>query len=192
MIEIGVTMRGCLLVGAFMAVDKVYYNTSPEWEGYNEYNKIRADLMDYGFPPYQQHADKYEKLGFSRNDIAVIKRWMLADYEKATYEDLKAVSDWKEPQKITGEVIKSYLSDFLKRIYTNKIFWLWLILILISINLNRLCKLYAGANIVIVAARDLSIYKEFRESRICYMISAVFSLSLGILSYKMSKMLIKE
>lgn len=191
-LEIGVTIAVVVCtVGAFLMVDRIYYNTSPEWEGYGEYNKVRADLMDYGFPLYKQYADKYQKLGFSQNDIAVIKRWMLADYEKVTYEDLKAIFDWKEPQKITGEVIKSYLSDFLERNYTNKIFWLWIMLIIVLLNLNKICKLYAGANIIIVGALYGYLYYIQRIlPRVEYVIwiSAVFSLTFAIFScYKLSR-----
>lgn len=147
---ITVIMSIVAIMGALVIVDNIYYATSDEWKGYQEYNEVRADLLDYGIPSYDMYASNYEKIGFSRNDIAIYKGWCLADFEKYDIETLKEIASWKESTKVDFSKIKMWCKDFWSKNYINIAFWLWLCLVLISLSLNKVCKLYGVFNAMLV------------------------------------------
>ena len=57
-----------VLFGAVFAVNRwdwhMYQTT--EWQEYQEFNELRSQLLDYGFPDYDSNRDLYEELGISR------------------------------------------------------------------------------------------------------------------------------
>ena len=44
-------------------VDFCAYEINPEWKSYKEFNLLRTDLLDYGFPDYASNAEAYGELG---------------------------------------------------------------------------------------------------------------------------------
>lgn len=174
------------IIGVFLIIDNVYYAMSSEWKGYQEYNEVRADLLDYGIPPYDMYASKYEEIGFSRNDIAIYKGWCLADFEKYDVETLKEIASWKENTKVDFSKIKLWFKDFWSKNYTNIALWIWLCLVLVALNLNKVCKLYGIFNVLLVIMEYGYLYYIGRlvprVEGVIWM-SAVFSMLICIISF---------
>ena len=93
----------------------MYYNYSNGWKGYDEYNKVRSELLDYGVPNYDIYKEKYDSIGFSRNDVELLKSWCFADFEKYNVRTLKDIASWKEGKKLSYETIKLWVKDFIAR-----------------------------------------------------------------------------
>ena len=53
------------------------FRASEEWDHYKEYNTLKADLQDYGWPDYYEFLEQYNELGISRNDYEL---WVDRDY----------------------------------------------------------------------------------------------------------------
>ncbi|MCI6867620.1 MAG: hypothetical protein MR871_06660, partial [Lachnospiraceae bacterium] len=55
-------------------VDRSFYRT-PEWETYDQFNEIRTELYDYGFPSYDQNEEAYRSLGIDKNAYDLLRGW---------------------------------------------------------------------------------------------------------------------
>lgn len=133
----------------FVVIDKGSYQINSEWKEYKKYNQVRADLLDYGVPEWENNRENYEKLGISQNDYEMLRNWYIEDYEKFDYETLVKIVSFRE--KAHGSVWDCLL-DFCNRISINKLFYIWLLLILFllfSFN-NSNCKLFSIMNIVCI------------------------------------------
>ena len=64
-------------------VDRSFYRT-PEWETYDQFNEIRTELYDYGFPSYDQNEEAYRSLGIDKNAYDLLRGWNFMDTEKFT------------------------------------------------------------------------------------------------------------
>ena len=82
------------------AVDALLYSPKP-WADYLRYNNVRSELLDYGFAPVESQAEAYEKIGFSMNDLEVLRDWNFADDKVFTYEKMKALDAIQIEQNMT-------------------------------------------------------------------------------------------
>lgn len=106
---------GCL--GLHQLSLKMYEN-DPAWKAYREYNPLKVELQDYGWPDYMTNIETYTALGVSENDY---KLWAsYRDYGEdqiLTVDYLQQVVDIKnKPSGIVAKV-KSYIKmipDFLE------------------------------------------------------------------------------
>lgn len=70
-----------VIVSAFLlyAVNSYTYNSNDEWRDFSEYNAARAQLLDLGFPEYEENREDYERLGVSESDLLLYLTWNFAD-----------------------------------------------------------------------------------------------------------------
>lgn len=69
-----------------------YYQQSPQWSYYQQYNKLRQYITDY--PNYQyseQTKDVYRAVGWSENDVSMFRSWSFADKEIFSLDDLSVI-----------------------------------------------------------------------------------------------------
>ena len=64
-----------LLIAAGTAgtVDSFMYR-SGEWQEYQEFNSLRSQLLDYGFPDYDS-TEIYQELGITREAYELYRTW---------------------------------------------------------------------------------------------------------------------
>lgn len=69
-------------------IDRACYLTDETWSYYSEYNSLRSELWDFGFPDYTQNQELYESLGISQSDIVMYRnRWnMDEDLKRVTFQ----------------------------------------------------------------------------------------------------------
>lgn len=78
------------------------------WQNYQKYNRLRTELMDYGFPDYSENRSLYESLGITEEDLTLYKSWDFGDPERFTVEKMQALCQAK---KATGFSLRELLSS---------------------------------------------------------------------------------
>ncbi len=121
---------------AIYSVDRAYYLKDESWRYYLEYNELRGELWDFGFPDYEKNKELYENLGISRNDIEMYRNWNMDD-EKLPVESMRALVGAKEEQKFSGELVKGFIKDLGKNFLCLPLFGIFLAASVISIALNK-------------------------------------------------------
>lgn len=91
--------------------DKVY-NSNPAWKEYREFNKVRAEMLDYGFPEYDENREIYQKYGISKNDLEMYRNWNYGDPERFTEEMLRDLADAKEERHLSMDVVREFFTQF--------------------------------------------------------------------------------
>lgn len=114
-------------------IDGMHYSSDEEWSKYQEFNKVRTELWDYGFPDYEENQEAYESVGISENDYNYYLMWNM-DEEVMTIENLQVIADAK-PEK-TFDALK-FFSIFPKNFLGLGVFVLFLVLSVVAIWLNR-------------------------------------------------------
>ena len=122
---------GVLSVGLY-AIDRLHYQTD-EWKAFTEFNEVRTELWDYGFPDYIENAEAYENAGISYNDCWFYLCWNM-DNELLSTEKLQLVADAKGAKELSlTEFFENYPSSFLKI----NLFVLYIALSIVAIGLNK-------------------------------------------------------
>lgn len=85
---------------------------SAEWEEYQEFNQLRSELLDYGFPDYDSNQEIYEELGISREAYELYKSWNFNDTEKFDTEVMKKLVDLKQKRSLTIRTVTAFLRRF--------------------------------------------------------------------------------
>lgn len=91
------------------AFDAWSYRHMDNWNEYLEFNSLRAQLLDYGFPSYEENLELYQSLGISKRDLTLYKDWEFADPEVFTIEAMEQLVAAKEPR--TPAVLTDLWSD---------------------------------------------------------------------------------
>ena len=112
-LEICVLTFGVLLLSVF-GVDRWDSSKyrSAEWKEYQEFNRLRSELLDYGFPDYDSNQEIYEELGISREAYELYKSWNFNDTEKFDTEVMKKLVDLKQKRPLTIRTVTAFLRRF--------------------------------------------------------------------------------
>lgn len=101
----------CLLIAVvfgFEIGDRLVYQYGPQkeaWKYYNEYNVFRSELLDYGIPEYEEHAEEYQEIGLSETDIRMLENWTFSDPEVFNVETFEKIVSMKEKKTLSFEII---------------------------------------------------------------------------------------
>lgn len=82
--------------GLVFAENRAY--AGEDWQAYQRYNQLRTELMDYGFPEYEENRALYASLGITEEDLALYKSWDFGDPERFNVETMEALCQAKERQ----------------------------------------------------------------------------------------------
>lgn len=74
------------------------YQHIDNWNEYLHFNSLRAQLLDYGFPDYEENIELYTSLGISEQDLTLYQNWEFADPERFTIEVMEQLVAAKEPR----------------------------------------------------------------------------------------------
>lgn len=85
---------------------------SAEWKEYQEFNQLRSELLDYGFPDYDSNQEIYEELGIGREAYELYKSWNFNDTEKFDTEVMKKLVDLKQKRPLTIRTVTAFLRRF--------------------------------------------------------------------------------
>lgn len=105
----------CLL---FRGYDTWSYQQDPDWVAYKEFNSLRAQLVDYGFPDYAANQELYESLNISESDLAVFKSWNFADPEVFTVDTMRKLVEAKGERGFSRWRCINTVNNFFKYRYS--------------------------------------------------------------------------
>lgn len=86
---IGISVCLIICIGVVEGIDFISYRTSDEWQKYVEYNKMRTELLDYGFPDYESNQDTYKQLNINEDAYQLYSSWNFRDPEKFNISTMK-------------------------------------------------------------------------------------------------------
>ena len=122
---------GVLSLGLYL-INWAAYNTDNQWKAYLEYNQVRADLWDTGFPDYEANKSLYESLGISESDFVYYVCWNM-DEEVLTIDTLKTLQEAKAER---GFSLTEFLNMFPRDFIPLSVFTMFLVVSAIAVALN--------------------------------------------------------
>lgn len=95
--------------------DVKHYENNSAWHEYREWDNLRIQLLDYGFPDYDENKEVYTKLNISYEDMQLFKNWNYADTEVFTPEAMKQLIAVKQKQKVNMDLVRGFFTDDILR-----------------------------------------------------------------------------
>src|SRR2546423_10765812 len=97
----GVTLRRvlpvlcfvCLAAGLLNRINQEYYGHSRGWENFYSYNSVRAEFIDRHKIDWDKNTKPlFERIGWSRNDLAMLESWFYLDAGVYSFEKLEFIA----------------------------------------------------------------------------------------------------
>lgn len=117
----------CLYAGSFAAlflislmlnvIDIHSYTSAEGWETYREFNDMRSNLLDYGFPDYETNQAAYEALGITKDDYNLYKSGNHADPELFDQEVIETLTALCQRKELNRAFVCNYFEQFPLRFF---------------------------------------------------------------------------
>lgn len=128
-------MIGVAALG-FQTIDRYIYNQNPEWAEYMEFNSLRNQLYDLGFPNYAENVDVYEKVGISESDMAFFRTWNM-DLNVFTIENMQKLVDAKPDLRLDSQMFANFLKIYPLKFFSIALFPFFLMTALMLVIQKR-------------------------------------------------------
>ena len=112
-----------ILCGAAWGINKLSYSMSEEASTYKELNDVRSDIMDYGFPSYDENRELYDSLGITRNAWQLFSKWNFYDPEVFTIDVQKKILEAQTRKALDLELIKDFFDKYPFKWFENPMFY---------------------------------------------------------------------
>lgn len=136
---IGVFAVLFVLAVGFYSLDRMQYR-SQEWQEYLEFNTLRAQLWDYGFPSYEKYQEEYEALDLDASTDSMFRRWNSLDPDRITTDTFRKLLELREPKKLDGEFWQRFICAYFFNVYQIPSFFLALFAIILWLHFNKRSK----------------------------------------------------
>ena len=110
--------------------DKLAYQNDPVWKQFRDFDVLREELYDYGFPDYPTNVETYREAGISDAGYTLYRNWNFADPDRFTPEVMQKLIDVKEPRHFGKAVIKAFILEVPLKLLQKPIVWYLLFLLL--------------------------------------------------------------
>ncbi|MEJ8734534.1 hypothetical protein [Mediterraneibacter sp. ICN-202921] len=114
-------------------INEQAYASSSLWKEYKEFNKIRPQIVDNIPIVYEDNVDELQKIGLSENDLKCVYRWIFADKETFSIENMQELAELN-PVK---EKWNFNIPDILKKMLTLKYNYYFFIIIVLAFYFNE-------------------------------------------------------
>ncbi len=131
--SLGVFGALAVFIAVLFLVDHLAYETDPMWKSYKEYNELRTELLDYGFPDHKGNEEAYDRIGINKNAFRLYSSGNYYDPDKFNVQVMEQLVRLKPERKFTVDTIKSFIDrmpEILKNTYT-----FWCVCILLALYL---------------------------------------------------------
>lgn len=91
--------------------DVRHYNNNQAWHEYREWDNLRIQLLDYGFPDYEENREVYQKLNISYEDLQLFEHWNFADTEIFTPDAMKQLIAVKQKRKVNMNLVRGFFTE---------------------------------------------------------------------------------
>ncbi len=156
-----------VLVGCLHLADRYAYR-SPQWQEYLEYNDLRTELLDYGFPPYAENKEVYQELGINRTALQLYRGWNYVDTEKFTTETMRRLIALKEPRRASLQLLKGFWDEVPIGLLQRTSFCCFLLIAAYSILWGKHTKYTAATRIYELALVTLLYLYQYYTGRYLY------------------------
>ncbi len=156
-----------VLTGCLHMTDRAAYR-SKEWQEYLEYNELRTELLDYGFPDYDANAEAYEALGIDRTAYRMYRGWNFLDTEKFTPEVMRKLIALKTPKRVSFQLLKNFLREVPPKLFARESFCCFLLLFFFWILWGEHSKCAAAAVLYEAAVTGLLYFYLYYTGRYLY------------------------
>lgn len=93
--------------------------SSAEWNSFLSYNRVRTSLLDYGIPDYETHAEAYQELDITENDLEVLREWNYGDNKVFSFDNLTAINALKEQRTVSATVAVQAVRDIFRAVHSS-------------------------------------------------------------------------
>ncbi len=139
--------------------DRMAYRAAPESASYEELNDARAQLIDFGFPKYNENVELFESLGITYNAYKLFSKWNFYDPEVFTLEKIKALCEVQQRKTVSLETMRDFLDLYPYRWFRNPMFYCFLVTLVIALLHGKHgWKTYAVIGLLIAALVVLFYY----------------------------------
>ncbi len=112
-----VTLVSCFSLYVY---DLHAYERDPDWREYREFNSLRSELLDKGFPDYDENEELYESVGIYKKDLRMFACWDFDDTELFVTPTLKKLVEVKPGPTVNFITVKKLLIAVLNRIWNER------------------------------------------------------------------------
>lgn len=115
-------LTGLSLVLFLRAYNYRQYEGNQAWQGFYSFHEVRIKFMDYSYAP--QDAAVYDEVGWSENDVSLIKKWFFPDPTTFNQEKVSRVvaqTSWRD-LAATQEAFKYFWFFFANDPWTKAMF----------------------------------------------------------------------
>lgn len=127
-----------VLVFGFYQWDQNQYS-SEEWKDYKEFNYLRAQLWDYGFPSYKENEEQCVELGVDDTTYNLFSRHVMIDSDRVTNDTFRGLIDLRGNKQLDGKLFKGFIRTMLFNVYQIPAFFLALYAGLLWLFCNKRC-----------------------------------------------------
>lgn len=134
--NIGIFAVLFVLVFGMYYWDQQQYRTE-EWKNYKEFNSLRAELWDYGFPDYKEHKKEYNALGVDSTTVDLFRSWQSLDPDRLTIDVFQKLVDMKDPKKMDKAFWKEFVREMVFNVYQIPAFFMAVFSLILWWNYNK-------------------------------------------------------
>lgn len=134
------------------------YQSSELWLYYKEFNKLRAELLDYGFPDYTANQALYESLGISSSDLKMFYSWDFADPDVLSLDAMRQLVAAKVKEPFVFSDCQQALHEFFFGNYYSAVMIIAIIVTAFTRNIAKNIKKSVLGFYVVLAIIGLQVY----------------------------------
>ncbi len=134
-IDSGLLILLFILIISAEVFNRYSYNNTTEWKDYKEFNYVRSQVMDFGFPEYEEFQEQYQDANITSAEYNMINNYSFADlgqFDRKMFEDI--LSFKTKGNSVSFSTIKQFVKFFMENYLKN--FWLISNIILIILYLS--------------------------------------------------------
>ena len=121
-------------------VDKWSYENDEVWRNFHQFDLLREQLYDYGFPDYAANLDVYREAGISDAGYALYRNWSFTDPDRFDVSVMKKLIAAKEPRQFSKAVVKGFIEEVPIGLIQKPVSWFFLLLIVMFLAGGRLSR----------------------------------------------------
>ena len=189
--EVKEIMRLCVPFVAVLAIccglncfNDWLYSRDPQWSDYVRFNALRTELLDYGFPSYEENRELYNSLDITQSGYTMYHYWEIGDPEYFNVETMQKLVEAKNERQFDHALIKGFVTEIplgmLKYWYTKALFITVLACLLPLKKRHAFVFSYACCGFVLI---QLYLYYKGRYLRNRVDVSIVLAITMILLLY---------
>lgn len=127
-----IILYSVLILVSTITIEKNDYSTL-DWQKFNQYNYLRSELIDNGYPDYEENIEIYNKLGIDENALNLYKNWNFDDQNILSIDSMSTLVNIKEKKTIDLNMCLTFAITFINHLFTEECLLFINILLLLSI-----------------------------------------------------------